>query len=145
VLLLAAGCATIDIEVHGRRGDTYINRGQYDLAIAEFNRVLEIDPKDARGYLGRGNAYKGKKQFDQAISDYNKALEINPRFAEAMKFANRVAELAEQEGHHPDIHIHYKLVRADTGPTPSTAFRRTISSSPPRSTHRDERKLPAWW
>jgi hypothetical protein len=42
VLLLAAGCATIDIEVHGRRGDTYINRGQYDLAIAEFNRVLEI-------------------------------------------------------------------------------------------------------
>src|SRR3989338_10099168 len=27
-------------------------------------------------------------------------------FAEAMAFVNRVAELAEQEGHHPDILIH---------------------------------------
>ncbi len=27
-------------------------------------------------------------------------------FAEAMAFANRVAELAEREGHHPDILVH---------------------------------------
>jgi 4a-hydroxytetrahydrobiopterin dehydratase len=32
-------------------------------------------------------------------------------FVEMMKFVNLVAELAEQEGHHPDIHIHYNLVR----------------------------------
>ncbi|MBI2087777.1 MAG: 4a-hydroxytetrahydrobiopterin dehydratase [Deltaproteobacteria bacterium] len=29
------------------------------------------------------------------------------------RFTNRVAELAEQEGHHPDIHIHYSRVRFD--------------------------------
>ena len=34
-------------------------------------------------------------------------------FVAAMKFVNRVAEIAEQEGHHPDIHIHYNLVRFD--------------------------------
>jgi len=34
-------------------------------------------------------------------------------FIEAMTFVNRVAELAEQEGHHPDIHIHYSRVRFD--------------------------------
>ena len=34
-------------------------------------------------------------------------------FVEALKFVNRVADLAEQEGHHPDIHIHYNLVRFD--------------------------------
>lgn len=27
-------------------------------------------------------------------------------FKEAMAFANRVAELAEAEGHHPDIYVH---------------------------------------
>ena len=27
-------------------------------------------------------------------------------FREAMEFINRVAELAETEGHHPDIHLH---------------------------------------
>ncbi len=34
-------------------------------------------------------------------------------FVAAMKFVNRVAELAETEGHHPDIHIHYNRVRFD--------------------------------
>lgn len=34
-------------------------------------------------------------------------------FVAAMKFVNRVADLAEAEGHHPDIHIHYNRVRFD--------------------------------
>lgn len=34
-------------------------------------------------------------------------------FVEAMKLVNRVADLAESEGHHPDIHIHYNVVRFD--------------------------------
>lgn len=31
-------------------------------------------------------------------------------FLEAMKFVNRVAEVAEQEGHHPDFAIHWNKV-----------------------------------
>ena len=34
-------------------------------------------------------------------------------FVEAMKFANQVAALAEEEGHHPDIHVHYNKVSFD--------------------------------
>ena len=34
-------------------------------------------------------------------------------FVAAMKFVNRVADIAEAEGHHPDIHIHYNRVRFD--------------------------------
>lgn len=34
-------------------------------------------------------------------------------FAEAMKFVNRVAELAEEEGHHPDLQIHYNKVEVE--------------------------------
>jgi len=32
-------------------------------------------------------------------------------FEEAMKFVNKVAEMAEEEGHHPDIHISWNQVR----------------------------------
>ncbi|MBI4869984.1 MAG: 4a-hydroxytetrahydrobiopterin dehydratase [Candidatus Riflebacteria bacterium] len=32
-------------------------------------------------------------------------------FVEAMKFVNRVAGVAEQQGHHPDIEIHYNRVK----------------------------------
>ena len=31
-------------------------------------------------------------------------------FPEAIGFVNRVAELAEEEGHHPDFEIHYREV-----------------------------------
>jgi 4a-hydroxytetrahydrobiopterin dehydratase len=31
-------------------------------------------------------------------------------FAEALSFVNRVGELAEREGHHPDIEIHWNRV-----------------------------------
>jgi 4a-hydroxytetrahydrobiopterin dehydratase len=34
-------------------------------------------------------------------------------FKEAMQFVNKVAELAESEGHHPDLHIHYNKVTLD--------------------------------
>ena len=31
-------------------------------------------------------------------------------FKEAMKFVNNIADIAEGEGHHPDIHIHWNKV-----------------------------------
>lgn len=34
-------------------------------------------------------------------------------FKQGMEFANKVAELAEEEGHHPDICIHYKEVEVE--------------------------------
>ncbi len=33
-----------------------------------------------------------------------------PDFVQALKFVNRVGKLAEREGHHPDISIHYNQV-----------------------------------
>ncbi|MDP9405982.1 MAG: 4a-hydroxytetrahydrobiopterin dehydratase [Actinomycetota bacterium] len=34
-------------------------------------------------------------------------------FAEAMRFVNRVADLAERAGHHPDITVRWNTVRLD--------------------------------
>lgn len=34
-------------------------------------------------------------------------------FAGAMEFINKVAKIAEAEGHHPDIYIFYNLVRLE--------------------------------
>ena len=31
-------------------------------------------------------------------------------FVQAMKFVNQVADVAEEQGHHPDIHIHWNKV-----------------------------------
>ena len=34
-------------------------------------------------------------------------------FAEAMRFLNSVAQIAEQEGHHPDFCVHYNKVETE--------------------------------
>ena len=72
-----------DAETYNNRGIGYEEKGQYDQAILEYNKALEINPRYAAAYVNRGNAYSAKGQYDQAISEFNKALEINPRYAEA--------------------------------------------------------------
>ncbi len=88
VLLLAAGCATMQTDLndafaYNNRGVAYRSKGQYDQAISDFNKALEINPRYARAHYNRGNTYYQMGRYDQAISDYNKALEINPRHAKA--------------------------------------------------------------
>jgi len=72
---------------YGNRCNAYSGKKQYDQAIADCNKAIELDPKLAALYLNRGNAYKGKKHYDQAIADYNKAIELDPKFA--LAYINR--------------------------------------------------------
>ena len=34
-------------------------------------------------------------------------------FIESMKFVNKIAEIAENEGHHPDFSVHYNKVEVE--------------------------------
>ncbi len=69
--------------VHFKKGDSYQEKGQWDKAIAEYNKAIELNPEYAEAYYNRGIAYGNKGQYDQAISDYTKAIELNPRYAMA--------------------------------------------------------------
>jgi len=77
-------------EEYNNRGLAYRRKGEYDQAISDFNKAVEINPKYAQSFFNRGVAYMGKGQYDQAISDYTKALEIDPRY-EIAYFARGVA------------------------------------------------------
>ena len=72
-----------DAEAYNNRGFAYCEMGQYDQAISDFSKAIEINPRLAHAYNNRGWAYIKKWQYDQAISDFNKTIEIDPGFAEA--------------------------------------------------------------
>ena len=59
-------------------GETYLRKGDYEKAIADYHRALRINPNDSNAYHNRGTAYLNKGDFERAISDFNKTLEINP-------------------------------------------------------------------
>ena len=65
------------------RGKSYLQKGQIDDAVHDFNKEIELNPENAMAYFARGNAYYMKGQVDQAVSDYGKAIELNPRYTNA--------------------------------------------------------------
>lgn len=68
-------------EDNNNKGLSYFNQGKYDLAIACFQKALELDPDNHVYLLNIGNSYFSLKDFSHAISYYQKALEIDPNNA----------------------------------------------------------------
>jgi tetratricopeptide (TPR) repeat protein len=60
-------------------GNDLFKNGQYDEAIADYNKALKLTRNTAPIYFARGHAYNlGKRQFDLAIADYNAAIDKDP-------------------------------------------------------------------
>ena len=58
-------------------------KGQHEAAIAEWRKVLELSPKDARAQMNLGVSLARAGKFDEAIGLHQKALEIDPEYPEA--------------------------------------------------------------
>lgn len=54
----------------------------YQEAIADYSKAIEIDPQDAKSYYNRGIVKAELEDYQGAIADYNKAIEINPNDAD---------------------------------------------------------------
>ena len=54
----------------------FIQRGQLDKAIKEFQRIVEEDPKDVRTLLKIGDLYSKKGERDNATQTYLKVAEF---------------------------------------------------------------------
>lgn len=67
----------------GDRGVTYLRDGEFDKAIAEFTKEIQLDPASATTYGNRAGAYVAKGEFDKAIDDYTEAIRLNPELAGA--------------------------------------------------------------
>ena len=72
---------------YSNRGNSWAKKEEYDKAIVDYTRAIEIDPRLAEAYTNRGVAWSNKGEYDKAITDHSKAIEINPQFAEA--YSNR--------------------------------------------------------
>ena len=65
------------------RGLVRCFQGCSDLALADYNKALQLNPNYAEAYVERGSAYDSKRRFDIALADYNKALQLKPDIPQA--------------------------------------------------------------
>ncbi len=67
-----------DDEVCYNRGNDWLATGEYDKAIADYTRALQLNPSFAVAYTNRGIAWCRKGEYDKAIADYHEALRLDP-------------------------------------------------------------------
>jgi lipoprotein NlpI len=68
------------------RGIARGGKGDLDGALADFTRVIELDPKNANGCYNRGLVKTRKGDLDGALADLTCAIELDPQNSDAYTF-----------------------------------------------------------
>ena len=63
---------------YDNRGFAYSQKGQYDKAISDFTKAIELNTKDTYAFNNRAFAYEATNQYDKAITDWSNAIELAP-------------------------------------------------------------------
>ncbi len=64
--------------IYNHRGLVYFTLSEYEKAISDFSKAIQMEPKDTRVYTNRGLTYRMLKKYDESLKDFNKSLELNP-------------------------------------------------------------------
>jgi tetratricopeptide (TPR) repeat protein len=59
------------------RGETRLQSGSYDLAIADFTQAIALQSDFADAFHGRGQTYMLKGSYDQAANDFSDEIKID--------------------------------------------------------------------
>ena len=82
--------------LHVWRGMVYLQARNWDLAITECQRALEIDRQDLDVYLLLGMAYMFQPNVGKAVTMFNRALAGDPKFARAYEAQRRLFHFTRQ-------------------------------------------------
>ena len=84
--------SNMSAEAYYNRGTAYARQGDFENAIADYNKAIELNSMFVDAYYNRGLIYEdrglgnilsGRDYFEKAIADYDKAIDLNPNFAKA--------------------------------------------------------------
>jgi len=70
-------------DAYHKGGYTYGEKGEYEKAIADYNKAIELNPNDADAYYNRGCTYGETGEYEKAIADFDKVIQLNPSDAGA--------------------------------------------------------------
>ncbi|MBI4849627.1 MAG: tetratricopeptide repeat protein [Nitrospirae bacterium] len=89
--LFIASCATMtnpedmkEAEGHNKLGSVYLSTGQLNEAHIEFQKALQLDPKNKETYTYLGHISSRYRKYDEAVTYYKRAISLDPNYSDAM-------------------------------------------------------------
>lgn len=82
------------VDLRLRKAAVNLELSQWDYAVDEYGRVLELDAKNLTALFFRAYAHNQLRHYDQAVADYDKLLSLVPKHFEGLfgaSMANRKA------------------------------------------------------
>jgi len=96
------------LEALNNRGNAYNFKGQFELAIADFNRGLEIQPNYKNFYNNRAQSYYLLDSLDLALQDLDKAIRLDPGYLDA--YRNKGQVLYSMEDYDYAVRVYSKVI-----------------------------------
>lgn len=110
--------------------------GNWDEAIANYNKAIQIQPKEPAYMFGLGSAYQGKQDFANAIVWYQKAVDLANSPELKVKYKDQIAEytkylkIAKTGAMQPLADEALKLFQAQDYKGASAKYRQALTMMP---------------
>jgi tetratricopeptide (TPR) repeat protein len=105
---------------HARRGQAHADLGQDEAAIADFTKVIELQPGDGEGYMLRGLVYARMGKLGEAVADFTQEIAVSGYGGDYYRRAALYIQLGDLQSALEDldeavgrIPADYPLARAD--------------------------------
>lgn len=74
----------ISSQVFFRCGESYRSMEQYDKALQNFDRAIELYPRYVEAIANRGETYRLMERYEDALQDFHRAIELNSQHEQAI-------------------------------------------------------------
>ncbi|MFA5161559.1 MAG: tetratricopeptide repeat protein [Elusimicrobiales bacterium] len=108
-------------EAYINRGIVYYNLRQYDSALSDFGRIIELQPLRAEGFFRRAGVCLALGRHEDAAADYSRALALDPNQPEA--YTNRGAAYTALNRYAEALSDYNAVVRLSPGSAAAYANR----------------------
>ncbi len=65
-------------ETYLQRGNAHKNLGEFDQALADWTRAIDLDSNQVDAYTARGTYYQSRNDTAKALADFERSLLLNP-------------------------------------------------------------------
>jgi protein O-mannosyl-transferase len=80
---------------YNNRGMVFYHSGDFNKAIADFDKAVALDPQYAKAYYNRGSVFYKTGELEKSIIDFRKTISLDPLYYEAYYYLDQVLKKRE--------------------------------------------------